>query len=539
MPKRMGCCWMAAMVLLCAELLGAEEKLPAAPAWDAATFKAKDASERLKFAREVLAWRDKCLSNCSFDVASFVQNLDAKTREVKKDFHHKEYSFYRLGDKYLGSGIADSGYAGDIDRRFWSRWDGAVYRGFVEGGNKNRASGNIQSKEHDLLLQVEYNLLLGWRVHGKTSSSRGYINHEPLMLAEWVDFFLKKGKDSIPQANLVDVEGKAQIELKAVDNYTTYTYWLDPARSFMPVKYRNWYQYKNFEHGGETKVTEATQIEGFWVPTRVVWGAKMIGDDSQIQERTYTATKFSLGTVKEADLLVDMRPGAEVVDVSTGIAYKIDAEGKATAKPLGDSKTGKARTATDAELAEALEINPIKDDISDAAVAKRKARIAEILARNEARRRAEDPVLDKLAPAFPAQAKWHNGNALTWEQLRGKVVILHFFAEWCGPCKNDYPMLAQLHSNKRADLVIIGIHTAGSDAEKVKKLLTDYKIAYPVCEDVAPGPEKGWGEFCNAMGAKMAPHAILIDPQGKVVERGALMDIYDSAIKLMAEKKTQ
>src|SRR6185503_4093419 len=144
-----------------------------------------------------------------------------------KDFHHKENSFYRLGDKYLGTSIADSGYAGDIDRRFWSRWDGAVYRTYVEGGNKNRASGNIQSKEHDFLLQVEYTQLLGWRVHGKRSYSRGYVNHESLTLAEWVDYFMQKGKDSIPQANLVDVGGIAEIELKAVDGYTTYTYWLD------------------------------------------------------------------------------------------------------------------------------------------------------------------------------------------------------------------------------------------------------------------------------------------------------------------------
>jgi thiol-disulfide isomerase/thioredoxin len=305
----------------------------------------------------------------------------------------------------------------------------------------------------------------------------------------------------------------------------------------MPVKYRSWYQYKEHGHGGEKTLTDAKQIDGFWVPIRVVWSAPMIGDASQIQERTYTVSRFSLGKVVEADLKVDMRPGAEVIDGSTGIAYKLDADGKATAKPLGDSKSGNARTATEAELAEALEINPIKDDISDSAVARRKMRVAEVLARIEARRRAEDPVLDKAAPAFPAQAIWHNGDALTWDQLKGKVVILHFFAEWCGPCKNDYPMLVQLHSNKGGNLVIIGIHAAGSEAEKVKKLLQDYKISYPVCEDVAAGKQKGWGQMFAAMGAKMAPHAILVNAQGQVVERGTLMDIYDGAVKLLAAKK--
>jgi thiol-disulfide isomerase/thioredoxin len=241
--------------------------------------------------------------------------------------------------------------------------------------------------------------------------------------------------------------------------------------------------------------------------------------------------------VKESDLHVDMRNGAEVFDATMGIAYHLSQDGKPTAKPMGDSKTGTARTASEVELAEALEINPIEDDISDAAVKKRRERIAEVLARNEARRRGEDVVLDKPAAAFPAQAVWHNGQALTWEQLRGKVVILHFFAEWCGPCKNDYPMLARLHANRQERLVIIGIHAAGSDAQKVKKLLEDYKIAWPVCEDVTPTEGKGWGQMFVAMGAKMAPHAILVNAQGQVVQRGELMDIYDSAAKLLAAKK--
>jgi hypothetical protein len=95
-----------------------------------------------------------------------------------------------------------------------------------------------------------------------------------------------------------------------------------------------------------------------------------------------------------------------------------------------------------------------------------------------------------------------------------------------------------VHSNKGEGLVIIGIHAAGSDAEKVKKLLEEYKIAWPVCEDVAApaGAGKGWGQMFEAMGAKMAPHAILVNTQGQVVERGELMDIYDSALKLLAKK---
>jgi thiol-disulfide isomerase/thioredoxin len=243
------------------------------------------------------------------------------------------------------------------------------------------------------------------------------------------------------------------------------------------------------------------------------------------------------------DLRVPFAPGADVVDGSAGVAYHVGDNGKVSAKPLADVATGKARTAEAGELAEVLEINPVLDDVTEKGIERRKERVAAWAARNEARKHAGDPVWGKAAPAFDKGATWKNSEPLDWEKLRGKVVILHFFAEWCGPCKNDYPMLRNLHGregNADRKLVIIGIHTAGSAPAKVDSLLEEFKIGYPVCVDApmdrAEGRDKGWGKTFVVYGAEMAPHAILVNWEGKVVERGMLMDVYDAAIELLAKK---
>ena len=96
-------------------------------------------------------------------------------------------------------------------------------------------------------------------------------------------------------------------------------------------------------------------------------------------------------------------------------------------------------------------------------------------------------MVGKPAPEFPKDATWLNGQGLTWEALRGKVVILDFWADWCGPCRNALPKLSQLHEAREANgLAIIGVHPPGSELQSIKNVMDEFNLTYPICIDVAP-----------------------------------------------------
>jgi hypothetical protein len=394
-------------ILVGASVARAAEPAPAppdAPAWDPAAFEKLDAPAKLAFVRAALAWREARLNNFSYEVSEIIQNVDAKTREVKERvLTGRHYGLRRLGEQYQVTGIADSGYANDIPRRFWARWDGAVYRSFSEPGKKNKATGSIRLEQHPLLFYVEYNLILGLRANGVYIVDRSDLVSTPLTLVQWVDHFTEKGKEATPVATLAkDDQGKPWIELRVQsDKWRTWLYVLDPARQYMPTRHTAVYRDRTFVSSGRLVATDAMRVAGLWVPKRAVFTVLHTRDHSMEQERIYTISHFTIGDVKRDDLKVDFGPGAEVVDAATHIAYHLDAQSKPTPQALADVRTAKAYTPTEQELADALKVNPVRDDISDDAVKARKAKLVEYQQKLEARRHADDPVWKKPAPPFP------------------------------------------------------------------------------------------------------------------------------------------
>lgn len=126
---------------------------------------------------------------------------------------------------------------------------------------------------------------------------------------------------------------------------------------------------------------------------------------------------------------------------------------------------------------------------------------------------AAEPEIGALAPAFTLKSL--NGRNLSLREHRGRVVMLNFWATWCGPCRQEMPALNALYEKYRdAGFVLFGINV-DADPATAARMTERLKIAYPILFD----REKKASSLyqVNAM-----PMTILIDRDGKVrhVQKG-------------------
>jgi thiol-disulfide isomerase/thioredoxin len=161
-------------------------------------------------------------------------------------------------------------------------------------------------------------------------------------------------------------------------------------------------------------------------------------------------------------------------------------------------------------------------------------------AKEMAKRRAViEGRIGQTPPPLPGSG-WFNSKPLSWEQLRGKVVVLHFWDVNCGPCQNELPILAGWHENRANNSrIIIGIHRPTTDLAAVQKKLDDFDAKYPVLIDVPPKQPGGIGELHDWFGNSWWPHTVLINKAGVVAGHGQLWsgDIIEQLGKLALEEE--
>jgi len=101
---------------------------------------------------------------------------------------------------------------------------------------------------------------------------------------------------------------------------------------------------------------------------------------------------------------------------------------------------------------------------------------------------------------------------LSLAEYRGKVILLNFWATWCGPCQAEIPDLVELQKRYKDQLQIIGLVVDDDDEAAIKKFMSDFGINYPVAQAT--------DEIRIAYGGIPAlPTSFVLDAQGRVLQK--------------------
>jgi thiol-disulfide isomerase/thioredoxin len=114
-----------------------------------------------------------------------------------------------------------------------------------------------------------------------------------------------------------------------------------------------------------------------------------------------------------------------------------------------------------------------------------------------------------------------DGHALTSQDLMGRVVVLNFWATWCGPCKEEMPSLARLQSQFDSEQVRVVTVTTDVYPRGIKQFLDHLGISLPVLFDEDQ-------EFSRRFMVRGLPTTVLIDRHGRAVGRAVGPRAWDS-----------
>ncbi|GEA11510.1 TlpA disulfide reductase family protein [Alteromonas sp. KUL49] len=142
---------------------------------------------------------------------------------------------------------------------------------------------------------------------------------------------------------------------------------------------------------------------------------------------------------------------------------------------------------------------------------------------------ADEPQVNMPAPDFTLKSR--DGNNLRLAEEVGNIVIVNFWASWCGPCREELPAFEALYQ----DYVDLGVTVLAvnvdDDSAKAQSMLADMDISFPVLYD----PN---GDVSELYDVSAMPTTVMIDRNGdtRLIHKGYKSGDekqYEKAIKLL------
>jgi thiol-disulfide isomerase/thioredoxin len=120
----------------------------------------------------------------------------------------------------------------------------------------------------------------------------------------------------------------------------------------------------------------------------------------------------------------------------------------------------------------------------------------------------------KVGDSFPDLGSFSLEGKLP-EALKGKVVLVDFWASWCGPCKDSFPVMEELQSRFGAKGLVVLAVNLDEDAATMKDFLAKHPVTFTVVRDAKK-------KLVSAVNIKSMPSSFILAPDGTVaaVHRG-------------------
>lgn len=130
---------------------------------------------------------------------------------------------------------------------------------------------------------------------------------------------------------------------------------------------------------------------------------------------------------------------------------------------------------------------------------------------------AQEVVLKKGEPAPEIALPTPDGQIITLSSLKGKLVLIDFWASWCPPCVKEQPVLKALYEKQSKNVKAGKLEILGVSIDKTKenweKAIKRFKISWPQVSDL-----KFWkSPVTSDYGIEDLPFNVIVDEQGIVI----------------------